>query len=359
MSRSVEITYYDFSDLNFSSFFLAGFHQCADEKKCVFSISKQVPPILNELLESEKWKDILFAIPIFRVRDSRQEYYFCIDTRDSNGNLESGKGYHLPLLQRVKFYFKVNYNAEVVNREPALKAYADRIIPAPPFFPIQVPMLWAHLPRFMPSDLMSWTFVNVISRMQHLTAFPSLLELKSLRNQRKTRDVFLMLGYYKNHPTHNEFRLELMKRIREHKHINAYMGFADKYLPNEYKEFQIMHKISLRKYLHEMAKSRVALYVRGMHDCFSFKFGQVLAMGMPIVGQPLRNNSSALMDNAHFDRQFIFEEPRDIVERLAGLLDNPDEMAMLGSANAVTFDSNYMPEKVASTLLHSMTTLRV
>ena len=120
----------------------------------------------------------------------------------------------------------------------------------------------------------------------------SLEEIRQLRNSQKDLDIFFVVTFYnqEKHSAYNEFRYQIMKEIREDRNIRSVVGVVShEKLPSKYAEFQV-EPYSLREYLSRIAKARVAIYVRGLHDCLSFKFGQLLSLGMPIVGQRIRNN---------------------------------------------------------------------
>ena len=66
--RIDRITFYDFSDLNYSSFFLAGFLENSEELGYRMSISRKMPGLLEEMKLSEECRKILSSIMLFRAR---------------------------------------------------------------------------------------------------------------------------------------------------------------------------------------------------------------------------------------------------------------------------------------------------
>jgi hypothetical protein len=184
-----------------------------------------------------------------------------------------------------------------------------------------------------------------------------LAEVINLRNAKKDLDVFFVVNLWDNnqqHVCHNEFRYQLVKEIKRNREIHSIAGFvADRELPEPFAEFRCK-RYFLRDYLRNLARARIAIYVRGLHDCLSFKFGQLLALGMPIVGQTIANNRHLLYRNEHFADQFAFDEPERIVEEAVRLLGDPQRARMLSRANARTFDAKFTPRGVTARSLEVM-----
>lgn len=354
MASNIKITFYDIVDLNYASFFLAGFHAHARQGTWAFSVSKRLPAILKDLLDDWQWKDILFSVLLFKYSHDGEEFFFCIDTRDSHSTAGTGKGYHLPLLQKFRYYFKVNYRKGSIEGDVNLAPHAHKIMPISPFFPTKLSSAWSYLPSPYSSIDDGWDFRGAVKRLRQIRALPSLDKLRALRKRPKIRDVFFVVGHYDGHEQDNEFRYQIMDELRRRPHIRSSLGFVGRNLPGKYRELQIDREIPLYAYLSEVAASRVAVYVRGVHDCLSFKFGQLLAMGMPMVGQPILNNRENLMANPHFDTQFAYEAPLEIVERIEQLLARSEELERIGQSNASVFDAKYTPEQVVSEVLNYM-----
>ena len=178
-----QIVHYDFNNLNYSSYFLTGFHHNTETFPYKFVVSKTIPPLLCDQTMGDKWKEILFSICLFKARLADEEFYFCIDTRDScEANPNRGTGYHLPLLKKVKYYFKVNYNIDAINSDPNLAESANKIIPSLPFFPIKCPNLLRYFPITIPCSTVAWTMRDAGRRVKMLKAMLSLEEIRQLRN---------------------------------------------------------------------------------------------------------------------------------------------------------------------------------
>jgi len=317
-----------------------------------FTVSKRPPSLLVDAGVENKWREILFSVCLFKAQINGQVSYFCIDCRDSFGTDSYGMGYHLPLLDKVKYYFKVNYNQDAINSDPILKQYRHKIISVPLFFPVKV--LYSHLflPRIIPCDSVGWRMTSVLRRVKMLRNLLSLNDIVSLRQAEKNIDLFFVVRYYgQGHDAENDFRYEIMQELTKHNELNSIFGFSgSKNIPAKYKRF-LVNGYGLGSYLRNLAKARVGIYVRGLHGCLSFKFGQLLAMGKPIVGQTIINNKKQFYDNPHFYEQFAFDDPKLIVQKAIDLLSKPNKIRELEESNAEIFDTKYTPEIVVSDIL--------
>lgn len=354
LSSRINITYYDFSDIYYSSFFLYGFLQNQKLHSYKFKISKQSPVILSDPSMDAKWRNILYSVCLFKINTGDEEYYFCIDARDSN-NTTNGMGYHLPLLEKVKYYYKVNYNLAEIENDPNLRGHSDKIIPVPLFFPVRIysPRI---SPKLLPCKDMNWTTRDAVRRIMSFLRLLPLNEIKQMRQIKKDIDIFFVTTYYdaKKPLQENEFRLQLMKEIKKNKKIKSIVGFAKKKgMPDKYADFGV-NEYNLRNYLSNISRAKIAIYVRGVYGCVSFKLGQLLCMGMPIIGQSIVNNKNMLYENAFFHEQFAFDDPEEIVYQASKMLNKPDRLTEIGLANALTFDTKFAPEKITFDILNSM-----
>ena len=357
----MRIVYYDFGDLAYSSFFIKGFIDNEQEFGYRFAVSKRVPSLLRDQKMHGPWDGLLSTVLIFEVIRPGGTFYFCIDTRDSSQRgVQHGEGYHLPLLNKVGRYFKVNYALDSILGDPVLETHRTTIFPAGPFFPLRVPVQRIRLPRLWPARSMHWTWGDIRRRLRSLVSGATLDELTRLRATPKELDVFFVVRYYANplHAHDNEVRYELIKAIRQNRDLKSITGLVnvdDQSLPGKYAEYQC-ENYGFKSYLRHLAQSRVAIYVRGLHDCLSFKFSELLALGMPIVGQKIKNNAEQLYRNTVFGAQFAYEEPREIVQQLIHVLSDPEELRMVGAANALAFDTNFTPQSVVSDILREVRT---
>jgi hypothetical protein len=142
--------------------------------------------------------------------------------------------------------------------------------------------------------------------------------------------------------------------LAKHRHLKFSMGFvSNKVLPENVTDLQ-RARLGMKEYLTQLARSKVAIYVRGPHDGISSKFGQYMAMAKPIVGQTLANNRERLYNFPNFNRQFGYDDPEQIAKRVIELLERPDEMNQLARSNATTYDRYLHPENVVSEILEHL-----
>jgi hypothetical protein len=100
-----------------------------------------------------------------------------------------------------------------------------------------------------------------------------------------------------------------------------------------------------------MGRSRVGIYVRGTKGCLSFKFGELMALGSPVVGETILNNREYLYSLDYFDEQFAYDEPEQIVEQVIRLLENPARIEELRRANTATFLNHLSPRPAVAAIL--------
>jgi hypothetical protein len=355
MSRIDRITYYDFADMNYASFFLTGFSEHENRHACRLMISRSLPVHLRERMMEGGWAKTVPSICLFKIGRIDQEFYFCIDARDGCRTTPAGgMGYHLPLLDEVRLYFKVNHNEEAVRTDPLLKAYARKIVPVAPCFPLRPNRLLPLLSRIVGSNVIAGSAHNAASRIRALAQFPDLEEIQRLRNVDKQIDVFFVSAFYQepHHSAAMESRCQIMKGIRNHRDLVSVVGFTGE-PSGECSQFKC-DRYTLRDYLRNLSKARVAIYVRGLHDCLSFKIGQYLALGMPIVGQTISNNRKALYCHESFSEQFAFDRPTEIVNKVVQLLREPSRLKALGESNSRVFDARLSPQATAGDILECL-----
>jgi hypothetical protein len=143
-----------------------------------------------------------------------------------------------------------------------------------------------------------------------------------------------------------------VEELHKHKDLKLVVGFASNQrdIPGEYAKYKIPF-MSYDQYLHMLARSRVGIYVRGSHGCLSSKFGEQMALGKPIVGETILNNTKNMYAYDHFDEQFAFDDPLEIVERIVHLLGEPNKLKELEKANTGTFDRHLTPKPVIVNVL--------
>ena len=347
------IEHFDFSYLESSGFYIDGFRARAAQRGYRFVLSRGRPPRdFPELLSKDPVeRHEIGTVNLFRASTTDGDFFFCIDGRDRNDE------YRLRFLERCRYYFKANYNEAVVNGRPELCAFRSRIFAAAPGFPVRPRGLSSYLPRpvvgadgWSESIRLFRDHARVLKRKT-----PSVNEFRAMRAATKTRDVVFVVPYYNqtHHQEFNEFRYEIMKALQSLPGADACVGFVGQVVPGKYAEFHVPY-VTLGEHMRRTASSRVLVYVRGVHNCISYKFGEMLALGIPIVGQTLFNNTGTLLRYPFFDRQFAYDDPSAIAREVQTLLSDPQQQRLIAEANARTFDQFLGPEAAADGCLNVM-----
>ena len=351
--QNTRIIFHDFADINYSSYWLTGLIENQNRYNYQFSLSRKTPAGLLSYRSSKELKKNLFAISVFEARIDGDHFLFCIDAHD---NATREFGFNLPLLETVRYYYKVNYNAAAIHADPVLRDYGQKILPAQPNFPVRVANPLRFLPRPLPNETMDWNLQKMRQRAKRVFNMRTLADLRAMRQTSKDIDVFFAVAYYhkQEHSGITEARREIVERLFDHPGINAVVGLVSyQPLPPELEHLHI-DRFDEKTYLANIARGKTAIYVRGPHDCHSFKFGELLAMAKPIIGQPILNHSEEFYNYPCFEEQFAYETPQQIVERVAGLLKEPETLQRLAQTNARTFDEYMVPQVAMTHILQNI-----
>ena len=357
-----KITYYDFSNIDHASFFAEGFLHLQGRGELQFQVSKSIPAELIGL-ELPTW--ITYRKPasttVYRYEDESSNFLFCVDSNDHNG-LDPDlpdvyPGYHLPLIERVKYYFKINYNEEAIAATPAVTPFVDKIAPLPLQYPLRISKSRPFLPSLTRMSGQRWPLGPTKRRLKHMRMMLPLSEYRRLRQLPRDLDVFFVTTIY-NSPDHEEsnaWRLELLQAISAYSHLNTLIGVVNLKddLPPEFAKFQL-RPMPFNTYITQLARSKVGLYIRGTYGCVSWKFGQYFALGKPIVGESLLNNRQNMYAYDDFSEQFNYGEPKEIADRIAELVADPVKLQQLGETNTATFENHFTPVAVVRQILKHM-----
>ncbi len=354
-----KITYYDFSDIDYASFFVQGFLQLHDQAEHRFQVSKRIPDEL-EGLDLPTW--ITYRKPastsVFRYESSGSNFLFCIDANDHNGldpNLpDIYPGYHMRLIERVRYYFKVNYNEEAIASHPTVTPFVHKIIPTPLVIPLRVSKMRSLLPNVTPFKGQRLPLKPAKRRMQRLKQLLPLNEYRRLRQLPRDLDVFFITTIYSgnDHEQTNAWRLALLQALSEYSHLNTLTGFISRAddLPSPFAKFQLQ-PMPFETYMSQLARSKIGVYIRGTFDGLSFKFGQYFALGKPIVGESLLNNRKNMYAYDSFPEQFKYDEPKAIADRICELIADPVKLQHLRETNTATFEKQFTPEAVVRQII--------
>lgn len=364
------IIYYDGSTLPYMSAFVGGLKQLSVDIGFKFCVSRALPDFMKEaqfeisrtFIEKAGFDDsqgiALNCTGLFQayLRDG-SSFFFCIDASDHAEFSKTADGvyygYHIPLLEKSGLYFKVNFNKNALATAPALGTLAERIRPLPVVYPAPITDYWNYLPARLPMSLISRRRGFAVQRMKDIFNLVSMGKLSRFRSAQKSLDTFFVVNYY-DKAQDNEFRLELIARLREASGLNAIAGFASHHpLPAPYERYRVS-RYRIADYMAMLSKSRVSIYCRGVHDCLSFKLGSYLEMGLPIVGQRLCNNQAFYSTHGPIWGQFAYDDPHDIVASVREAVREPTRLRDLARANAEFFDQHLSPASLAGRVVETL-----
>lgn len=345
----------NFADGHSLNYFLAGFDRLHRSGQCELQVVRAEPVIENgagsriPLLPQRP-----ACVGLYRYVDETGGLYFCIDRSDHVSN-ETAEAYDLPLLRAVRYYFKVNYHPDIVAADPDLAPFAHKIVPVPPGFLVRAPAALARRSGCAGQKLYPADLVRLGRWLRHSREVPTMAQVMRMRRYRPDLDVVFITTYYRrpHHRPLNDLRLELIARLHEEKDLKVIAGFASRDpLPAPYERFRTARR-TVKSYLQTIARGRIALYVRGAHDCLSAKLGYHLALGQPIVGQTLYPNPT-LYRYDRFDEQFAFDTAAEILDRIMALHRDPPACHALARSNLRTFDQYFAPQAVAAQILRHL-----
>lgn len=348
--EKTEIIYYDCGELTAISFYINGFLSNQKKYNYKFLIKRDKPYFLKQPSLTGEWDKLVFRLGFFEFKNGTNSFFFCLDRSDHPSNYKN-EGYIIPALEIVKYYFKTNYNAIAIDNDVNIKKFQDKIIPIGPSFPLYIDNMIKFMPRIFPGRKNNWTFKESKERLNLIFRNPRLSYLRRLRKTETDLNVFFVMPYYPTHKILNEFRFEVMKALQKTIKTKAVIGFAPTQKLPENHQYFVQPVYEMRDYFRHLARSKVAIYVRGPHDGISSKLGQLLALGKPIIGQSIHNNKELYYQNQFFNEQFAFEDPEEIARHVHELLMHPDEAALFAKANANTFDTKFSPEISVSDII--------
>jgi hypothetical protein len=111
---------------------------------------------------------------------------------------------------------------------------------------------------------------------------------RTLRAMHPDIDVFLVRRYYweAGHARSNQECLKIVESIKQIEVLTGYIGFTGTTVetPECFRKHAIGPDRTLREHLLLMARSRICIYMPGTYNFLSFKFGEYLALGKPVIG---------------------------------------------------------------------------
>lgn len=339
------ITHYGITDLAYCGFLLVGLHAEADAGRLDFEVTRTLP---DELRRAARGGENVPMISMFEAVDGGERRRFCVDNHDKSDYVHPG------LLRLVDLYFKGNHNPDAIAALDLDPGQRDKIRPlGAPFAPLLVPW-WAHRPRLRQLPEVGWNRRSVARRVRQLRRLPTVDFLRSLRTSDKTHDVSYVVRLYRqrHHSPINEFRSEVGRRLAASPDIDARVT----YISPSSSVWQKMKPTAVRprEHLARLSNSRLGIYVWGAHQCLSFKLFEQLAMGLPIVGQPIPQDRANLAGLKGFDEQFRHDTPAALVEAVAKAVNDDSWLTARAEGNAAVFDEFLAPEVVAGNLIDAV-----
>lgn len=349
------IIYYDMASEYYLAYVLDGLMTKAASFKCKIRISKSEPPLFQHINLPTKDTSRMFALGLFQINTGNTSKWFCIDAHDDSGP----EGYFRPILEKVDYYFKLNCNPKVFEEDAALAPYETKILSLGCAFALRPSNAYRFFPRLKQSKVYGWDWFSIKRRLLALRRHPNLQWYRAMRAMQPDKDVFLVRRYYREagHARSNEECLKIVESIKRIEGLTGYIGFTGITVepPKCFREHAIGPDRTLRDHLHLMARSRVCIYMPGTYNCLSFKFGQYLALGKPVIGLKLPFMPLMEIDSLDADilaEQFCCDRPDGIPAKLLGLLRDPVRMEYLRSSNIRIFEQYFSPESVADRILN-------
>ena len=209
MNRT-RVVFYDTSRAYYASYYLNGFRTLEAAGEVQLQVQNSIPAHLAAAVKNPDWQDLLFAMVLFSAEINGQKKYFCIDTHDANSLSAANEtaGFHLPLLESVDAYFKVNHNPAQIEATPALHRFAARIYPIAQFFPVTPRRPLAMLKRVLQPPVVkgykaglghnhpyAGHWADTRRRIRDIRNFESLENILRYRETEKDIDIFFVAGF--------------------------------------------------------------------------------------------------------------------------------------------------------------------
>lgn len=337
------ITFYERGLFPFSSFFLTGLQRLDELGEISLTIRRRGPqPPVGRIALS-----LLLDIEV-----EGDSFSVCIDTRDQARpdadiqfrDADGGHAFDPGLLERVRWYFKVNHNGQAIDRAPELQEHKHKIIPAGVFTPVRSNnfLRYLALPNKDPEN--GWARRDALRRLKHIRRTSTMDRVSRIRSGPRREDLFFVIPYY-GEPglaEMDEYRVELVHALKALPGIQATIGLVGN-LPPALSDLQL-DMMPMHTHVARVGQARLAVYIRGVHNCLSFKLGQYLAFGLPVVGQPLFNNLGVdeVAQGGAFDH-LCHETPAEIADAVGALLGNRAALEIAANASATFYDNHGAP----------------
>jgi len=253
----------------------------------------------------------------------------------------------------------LNRNPKVFEEDVGLAQLEAKIHSLGCTFALRPSNAYRFFPRLKQSKVYGWDWFSIKRRLLALRRNPNMQWHRTLRAMQPDKDVFLARRYYREagHARSNQECLTIVESIKRIEGLTGYIGFTGTTVgtPECFRKHAIGPDRALRDHLRLMARSRVCIYMPGTYNCLSFKFGQYLALGKPVIGLKLPFMPLMKIDSLDRDilaEQFCCDKPDDIPAKLVGLLRDTVRMEYFSSSNIRIFEQYFSPESVADRILN-------
>jgi len=337
------VVHYGLCSLAYSGYVLHGLHQLAAKKLIRLEISRTVPADLRAAAGNHPHMQMT---PVFDAFDGSSRTRFCIDNHDKADFV------HPELINAVDHYFKLNHNPEVLEDLNLAASQREKIVAFQgPISPIR-PSRWHHRPSLRTSREMAWGRRDILRRIRHLQRLPRYEDLVTRRSMAKTIDVVFVNRIYRepHHQPINDFRYEVGSKLAAHPDINARVGFIGPGVTGKFLRYAVDENTP-DEHLDQLASSRLGIYVWGTHRCLSFKMCELLALGLPVVGQTIPQDQRNLTRLPHLAEQFAYDDSQELVDAVVVALDDTEWLLDRSRSNTSVFDENLAPMPSAKRLI--------
>lgn len=355
----IEVTVFD----NFHyhpSYYLVGFEKLAQTGRIKLTYQHGTKNILPD---SEKRNKAI----VFSAQKDNVVRTAMIDIGDDF------KGVKVEVLRLLDFTFKFNYN-EAYVRDTVPPELAAKLFPLGFHVPI-FPEQWMgnqHTMRWLLTGFYSRHDADLRQRGRDAAeayrswrdASPKTASLdyyRSFREPKFETDLFWNVSYWRQNWEQSgnaaKERISIMKRLRKIDALgkfNMQYGFVDKADAREdYPDLVLNNSPRYAAYIRCVGTAKLTLITPGVHECFSYRIAEQLAMGRFALMQKHVNKSYVPLEDG---KHVVFFEPdvSDLEEKLIYYLEHDEERERIAAQGAAYFDAFYAPEKQIEYMLRTM-----
>ncbi|MDH3296040.1 MAG: hypothetical protein OER95_17115 [Acidimicrobiia bacterium] len=346
MPTTRAVVHYGLCGLAYSSYVLQGLEELADEGEIELIIKRSVPADLQAVTAGHPHMQMT---PLFEATEGSTRVRFCVDNHDKADFIHPG------LIANIDHYFKLNHDPEQLDQLDLTVAERAKIKPfRGPISPVGLSPI-RHRPALKVVPAVAWGARDIVRRYRQLRKLLPLTDITALRSEAKSHDVNFVNRIYRepHHKPINDFRYEVGHRLATHPDINAKVGFIGPGVTGKFERYAV-EETAPRDHLQQLAASRVGIYVWGTHRCLSFKLCELLALGLPVVGQTIPQDRNNLATLPNLSEQFAFDDPQELVDAVAKALTDEARLVELARSNIELFDHTLAPRPSARRIINTV-----